>query len=116
MASPTSYAAPKTLGARHEDATTHEGAYDPATTYAEGETVEYAGVIWRKLDAAAAGTDPSFDSASWAPDSYKGSGQGKTLNPNSVGGSDTRVVLGPSEGQPSSAVLARVADRTDPEA
>lgn len=117
MASPTGYAAkrPQTLGKRVATGT-HQGAYSAATLYAAGDTVEHEGVIWRKTDAAVAGTEPTFASASWAPDSYKGSGTGKTLNPASVGGSDTRTTLGTNEGQPSSSQLADVADRTAAEA
>lgn len=117
MASPTGYATkrPKTLGQRSASGT-HQGAYSAATTYAANDTVEHKGVIWRKTDAAVAGTEPTFGSASWTPDTYKGSGTGKTLNPSAVGGSDTRTTLGTNEGQPSSSQLADVSKRTAAEA
>lgn len=117
MAKPTGYATqrPKTIAKRTATGT-HQGVYAAGTLYAVGDTVEYAGVIWRKLTTAAAGTTPGFNTAAWAPDTYKGSGVGKTLDPTATGGSATRTTLGTSEGQPSSSQLAKVSARTSTEA
>lgn len=117
MPSPTGYSGkrPKALVAAN-DAGTHQGTYNPATLYAAGNTVTYKGTIFRKTDAAAAGTTPTFGSASWTPGSRKGTQSGAALDPTATGGSDTRITLGPDEGQHASVRLAKESARTAAEA
>ncbi len=118
MASPTGYATEGRVKALDGTNTTgtFQGDYSAATAYATNDIVEHEGGYWVRVDGGGTGQEPGFNSAAWNPAIRKGSQMGETIDPTAVGGSNARIDLGDYEGQPSSARLAREADRTAAEA